>query len=176
MHALIVGGEFLGMPALVECGVKKLRQAVEMYRRNGFPGEYNSPNYTPVSLNPLAHIVEQAHDEEARELALTIERFFWQNLTLHWDPRCGLPTGLFSRGATLIRKTTHGDIHPAPQNRMSQGISDACVANSDGNRGSLRDPLAGETIRRAYDMRRRSQVAAGPSPALHYRRRLLCSA
>ena len=98
MHALIVGGEMLGMPELVQVGITKLRQALEMYRRNGFPCEYNSPNYTPVSLNPLANIVEQAQSEEARKLALILERFFWQDLALHWDPRCGLPTGPFSRG------------------------------------------------------------------------------
>ncbi|MFA6293769.1 MAG: hypothetical protein WC637_18420 [Victivallales bacterium] len=97
MHALIVGGEMIGMPELVKVGIFRLKQAVEMYRRNGFPCEFNSPNYTPVSLNPLANIVEQAQSEEARELALVIERFFWQDLALHWDSRCGLPAGPISR-------------------------------------------------------------------------------
>lgn len=98
IHALVVGGELLGLPSLVELGLAKLRQAIELLARNGFPCEYNSPNYTPVSLNPLANLVEQAANPEARELALRLERFYWQDLALHWDARCGLPAGPFSRG------------------------------------------------------------------------------
>ena len=48
-------------------------------------------------MNPLANIVEQAHDPEARELALRVERFFWQDVALHFDGRVGLPAGPFSR-------------------------------------------------------------------------------
>jgi hypothetical protein len=88
----------LDEPGCVQLGLKKLRQAVEVYQRNGFPCEYNSPNYTPVSLNPLANIVEQAHDEEAKALALQLEHFFWQDLALHFDSRACLPAGPFSRG------------------------------------------------------------------------------
>ena len=97
IHALIVGGEMLGLPHLVEKGLQKLRGAVEVYERNGFPCEYNSPNYAPVSLQPLASIVEQAANAEARELALRVEHFFWQDVALHFDPAAGLPTGPMSR-------------------------------------------------------------------------------
>jgi hypothetical protein len=69
-----------------------------MFQRSGFPCEYNSPNYTPVSLNPLANIVEQAQSEEARELALHLEKLYWRDAALHFDPRCGLPAGPYSRG------------------------------------------------------------------------------
>lgn len=97
IHALIVGGELLGFPHLVEQGLKKLRGAVEVFERNGFPCEYNSPNYAPVSLQPLAGVVEQAENGEARELALRLERFYWQDVALHFDPAAGLPTGPMSR-------------------------------------------------------------------------------
>lgn len=100
MHALILGGELLGSRHLVEVGLHKLRQAVAVYRRNGLPCEYNSPTYTPVSLVPLAHLAMHAQDGEARDIALRIERFFWQDLALHWDPRAGLPAGPLSRGYT----------------------------------------------------------------------------
>ncbi|HEY3396774.1 MAG TPA: hypothetical protein VGM19_03855 [Armatimonadota bacterium] len=98
MHALIVGGERLDLPQYVERGLFKLRQAVELFERTGFPCEYNSPNYTPVSLNPLSCIVEQAQSEEARDLALRLEHFYWQDLAVHFDSRCGLPAGPYSRG------------------------------------------------------------------------------
>ena len=98
MHALVVGGEMLDLPKYVDLGLFKLRQAVELFQRTGFPCEYNSPNYTPVSLNPLANIVEQAQNEEARELALRLEKLYWQDAAVHFDPKCGLPAGPYSRG------------------------------------------------------------------------------
>lgn len=97
MHALVVGGELLGENHWVQVGLHKLRQAVEVYQRNGFPCEYNSPNYSPVSLNPLANIVEQAANAEACELALWIENFVWRDVALHFDAHVGLPAGPFSR-------------------------------------------------------------------------------
>lgn len=100
MHALILGGELLGSRQLVETGLHKLRQALAVYRRNGLPCEYNSPTYTPVSLVPLAQLADHAREPEARDLALRLERFFWQDLALHWDPRAGLPAGPLSRGYT----------------------------------------------------------------------------
>ena len=98
VHALVLGGELLGSRHLVEVGLRKLRQAVAVYRRNGFPCEYNSPTYTAVSLVPLAQLAGHARDSEVRDLALRLERFFWQDLAVHWDPRAGLPAGPFSRG------------------------------------------------------------------------------
>jgi len=99
-HVMIAGGEMLDQPHLVQQGLKRLRDAVEVYERNGFPCEYNSPNYTPVSLQPLASIVEMTKNEEARDLALRIERFFWQDLALHFDSRTGICTGPLSRCST----------------------------------------------------------------------------
>lgn len=96
-HALILGGEMLGDARLVGVGLHRLRQAVEVFQRSGFPCEYNSPNYAPVSLQPLAGIVERAQNDEARDLALRLERFYWQDVALHFDPRPGVPTGPMSR-------------------------------------------------------------------------------
>ena len=98
MHALVVGGELLELPQYVDLGIGKLRQAVEMFERTDFPCEYNSPNYTGVSLNPLSNIVEQAHSAEARELAARLEKLYWHDLAVHFDPQCGLPAGPYSRG------------------------------------------------------------------------------
>ncbi len=104
MHALIVGGELVGDPALVEVGLMRLHQAMEVFERNGFPCEYNSPNYTPVSLQPLAAMVGGAKSTEARELALRLERFYWQDLALHFDPRAGVMAGPMSRASANDRQ------------------------------------------------------------------------
>ncbi len=97
IHALIVGGEMLGDKFLVERGLFRLRQAHELFHRNGFPCEYNSPNYTPVSLQPLAMLVAHTKSDEACELALALEQFYWQDAALHFDPNVGLPTGPMTR-------------------------------------------------------------------------------
>ena len=96
-HALILGGEMLGDPHLSERGLDKLRDAAEVFQRCGFPCEYNSPTYSPVSLQPLAGIAEHSQSAEARALALRLERFYWQDVALHFDGRTGLPAGPMSR-------------------------------------------------------------------------------
>lgn len=98
MQALILGGELLGDASLISRGLAKLRQAVEFFTHAGFPCEYNSPTYTFVSLVPLAGIAHHAQHPEARQLALTLERFYWQDAALHFDQRVGLPAGPFARG------------------------------------------------------------------------------
>jgi len=97
IFTLVVGGELLGVPHLVERGLFRLRQAREFFQRTGFPCEYNSPNYAPVSLQPLASLVEHTQNEEARDLGLMLERFYWQDVALHFDPNAGLPTGPMTR-------------------------------------------------------------------------------
>ncbi|HEY3330543.1 MAG TPA: hypothetical protein VGK19_11010 [Capsulimonadaceae bacterium] len=97
IHTLIVGGELLELPDMVERGLFKLRQAVDVFKRTDFPCEYNSSTYTGVSLQPLASLIESAKNEEARELALKLEQFYWRDVALHFDPRAGVPTGPMSR-------------------------------------------------------------------------------
>jgi hypothetical protein len=82
-HALILGGQYLNQ---------------SLFSRNDFPSEYNSPNYLPVSLKPLAELVKHCHNDEARDMALWLERFHWNDLAEHFDARVGLPAGPFSRG------------------------------------------------------------------------------
>ena len=98
MHALVLGGEILNDKRMVQIGLAKLKQAVAFFAHAGFPCEYNSPTYSFVSLVPLAGIVEHTRHPEARELALKLERFYWQDVALHFDARVGLPAGPFARG------------------------------------------------------------------------------
>lgn len=97
-HALILGGQYLNQPRFIEVGLKRLQQAVTIFSRNDFPSEYNSPNYLPVSLKPLAELVMHCDNDEARDMALWLERYHWNDLAEHFDARVGLPAGPFSRG------------------------------------------------------------------------------
>ncbi|MAX26735.1 MAG: hypothetical protein CMJ19_19760 [Phycisphaeraceae bacterium] len=97
-HALILGGEFLNQPSYIDVGLKRLDQAITVFKRNDFPSEYNSPNYLPVSLKPLAELVNHTSNSQARDMAMQLEQVHWHDLAEHFDGRVGLPTGPFSRG------------------------------------------------------------------------------
>ena len=97
-QSLILGGRLLGQQKFIDIGLKRLDQAVTTFKRNDFPSEYNSPNYLPVALKPLAELVNHADNDEARDMALWLEQFHWNDLAEHFDGRIGLPVGPYSRG------------------------------------------------------------------------------
>lgn len=96
-QALLVGGRMLGRDDLCETGLNRLREARQVYRRNGFPCEFNSPNYAPVSLQPLATIAGWGEATEAGELARELEAFIWRDVAVHFDARAGVCAGAMSR-------------------------------------------------------------------------------
>lgn len=97
-QSLILGGRLLGQQKFIDIGLKRLDQAMTVFKRNDFPSEYNSPNYLPVSLKPLAELVNHTDIAEAREMALWLEHFHWNDLAEHFDGRVGLPAGPYCRG------------------------------------------------------------------------------
>lgn len=97
-HAMICAGEWLGQKHFVQMGLNRLEQSITTFSRNDYPSEYNSPNYQPVSLKPLAELAEMTQDQSARQMATWLEHYHWNDLAHHFDARVGLPTGPFSRG------------------------------------------------------------------------------
>lgn len=97
-QALILGGEWFGQQHFIDLGLKRLHQATTLFERNDFPSEYNSPNYLPVSLKPLAELANHTQHHEAQQLAIALERFHWNDLAEHFDGRVGLSAGPFCRG------------------------------------------------------------------------------
>ncbi len=96
-QALLIGGGMLERADLQSTGLQRLREARRVYRRNGFPCEFNSPNYAPVSLQPLASIGTWGAGTEAGDIALELEAFLWNDLAVHFDSRGGVCAGAMSR-------------------------------------------------------------------------------
>jgi len=66
--------------------------------RTDLSEEFNSPNYSPISLLAMAEIVNLIEDEPAREAAARIERRLWQEMLCFHHPRLGGLSGPYSRG------------------------------------------------------------------------------
>ena len=60
--------------------------------------EFNSPNYSPLTLSAIASIACREEDEEVRAIAGRIERRLWEELLAFHHPRLRQQSGPFSRG------------------------------------------------------------------------------
>ena len=59
--------------------------------------EWNSPTYSPVSLQALAKIVECIDDPEAKQLALDVQFAIWRELLAMYHPALDVSCGPYSR-------------------------------------------------------------------------------
>ncbi len=59
--------------------------------------EFNSPNYSPISVHCMAKIIELVDDPAAKALALQIELKLWRELLSFYHPALGVSCGPFSR-------------------------------------------------------------------------------
>ena len=84
VHNSILGGELLGDGALVDRGVRRLREWAVRTKADGAPHEFNSATYSAVQINALAGIVGLAKSDEARTLALEMEELLWRHVARHF--------------------------------------------------------------------------------------------
>ncbi|MDG0813522.1 hypothetical protein [Cohnella rhizosphaerae] len=98
---LILGGQLLGNREAVDYGIWNLRQFRAMLVRSGINSEFNSPTYTGLTIRAMGEIAEHAEDEEARALALGIERRLWIDLAARFHPEMGVLAGPYSRAYTV---------------------------------------------------------------------------
>ena len=59
--------------------------------------EWNSPNYTPISLHCMAKVVELSDDPEVRAQALEVEKFIWRQVLAMYHPFLDLQCGPYAR-------------------------------------------------------------------------------
>lgn len=78
-------------------GMNALRALAHHSEHEPVFAEYNSPNYTPVSLHYLSAIVELIDDAAVRELALEIEMKLWREVLNMYHPELDIPCGPYSR-------------------------------------------------------------------------------
>ncbi|MFA6292102.1 MAG: hypothetical protein WC637_09990 [Victivallales bacterium] len=95
--ALVLGGEYMGNPDLVDFSRERLSQLDHILDLRGYINECNSPTYSGISLMYLAELAEYAQDETIRRMALRAEQRVWQETLLHFHPILRQQVGPFSR-------------------------------------------------------------------------------
>ena len=96
-YTLVMGGQFLGRPELVEEGRARLRQFQQLLTRRGVATEYNSPVYSPIQLLAMAELANSAKDEEIRRTALACEHRILADLLGHLHRETAQIAGPYSR-------------------------------------------------------------------------------
>jgi hypothetical protein len=88
---LICGGEMAGESWASDLGVRRLRRFQDRiggfrstHLRQAEMSEYNSLTYTALDLAFLALIAEFAERDDARRIALELERGLWRNVCMHF--------------------------------------------------------------------------------------------
>jgi hypothetical protein len=71
--------------------------------------EFNSPNYSALSIAAISEIVNWIDDDEARAAAVRIERRLWEELLGFHHPRLFVPSAPFSR-AYMADTVAHGSL------------------------------------------------------------------
>ena len=79
-------------------GINLLRLLEAQLQRTRLAEEFNSPNYSPLTLMGIASVVCWEEDDDVRAIAERIERRLWEELLAFHHPRLGQQSGPFSRG------------------------------------------------------------------------------
>jgi len=82
--ALALIGEYFDDKDLIREAERRIRRIEEIRTRKGFPSEYNSPTYTPLSITSFAMLANDTSLARLRELAIRCEQWFWKDVALHY--------------------------------------------------------------------------------------------
>lgn len=112
---LILLGQYLNEPGLVEQGRANLREWFEWTRTNGIT-EYNSTTYTGIDMDCATQLVRLAKDPHDRETGMAILQLLWIEVSANWFEPAKRMGGSHSRdynyllglGATDVQLTGNG--------------------------------------------------------------------
>lgn len=93
VFALAIMGEYFEDAHLTQLAWHRLETLRQLKQRRGFPSEYSSPTYTPLSVLSFACLANGTRDEGMRDTAVELERWFWQDLALHYHAPSGTHAG-----------------------------------------------------------------------------------
>ncbi len=91
-------GTVLGIDYLQKAGVAKAQAIFRLYQAHKTFSEYNSPTYYGVNLIGLALWREMSFSKELREMAHSLEKDFWQEIVLFYNPVLKNMAGPYFRG------------------------------------------------------------------------------
>lgn len=101
----LVGGELIGDETSVQYGRKRLQRLHDYTIRLGTFVEFNSPCYTPITIEELHHIHEETQDSISVTLAKRLHYMAWQMMAERYHPRTKEWAGPHSRSySTMLGK------------------------------------------------------------------------
>jgi hypothetical protein len=92
-----LGGELLGDEQIAERGYGRLEEFVSLVAENGGLFEFNSPNYTQVTLRAMALVRDHSKNPRARMLAELCAHRIALGIALRLHPETGTLAGPYSR-------------------------------------------------------------------------------
>ncbi|MBD0379924.1 hypothetical protein [Paenibacillus sedimenti] len=93
----LVGGEVIGQETLVQYGRNRLQRLYDYTMRLGTFVEFNSPCYTPITIEELQHIHEEAKDSISIKLSERLLHVAWKMMAERYHPRTKEWAGPHSR-------------------------------------------------------------------------------
>lgn len=109
VFALAIMGEYFDDAELTKVAWQRLETLRQLKLRRGFPSEYSSPTYTPLSVLSFACLANATRDDAMRQTALELERWFWTDLALHYHAPSGTHAGPHSRSYYRDFEGGHSD-------------------------------------------------------------------
>ncbi|NOU85418.1 hypothetical protein GC102_06440 [Paenibacillus sp. LMG 31460] len=122
----LVGGEVIGQEKLVQYGRNRLQRLYDYTMRLGTFVEFNSPCYTPITIEELHHIHKETKDPDSIRLTERLQHIAWKMAAERYHPRTKEWAGPHSRSYSpmlnrssleydIIRQVLENDPDPDPQ-------------------------------------------------------------
>lgn len=96
----LVGGEIIGQEHLIQYGRNRLQRLYDYTMRLGTFVEFNSPCYTPITIEELHHIHEETKDPVSIRLTELLLHMAWKMMAERYHPRTKEWAGPHSRSYT----------------------------------------------------------------------------
>ncbi|MFC0213004.1 hypothetical protein ACFFK0_11150 [Paenibacillus chartarius] len=98
----LVGGEVIGAEEFVEYGRNRLRRLLDYTMRLGTFVEFNSPCYTPITIEELHHVHTETNDPVSIDLSERLLHWAWKMTAEHYHPRTKQWAGPHSRSYSAM--------------------------------------------------------------------------
>lgn len=152
---LILLGQYLGEPGLIDQGRANLREWFEWTQTNGIT-EYNSTTYTGIDMDCATQLVRLAKDPRDRETGMAIMQLLWIEVAANWFEPAKRMGGSHSRDYNYLLGLGATDVQLAANGWIPAGKVETLGAEASGRvwvaprewSDSIRNTVPREVIQR----------------------------
>ncbi|MBQ2709757.1 MAG: hypothetical protein IJF67_15905 [Clostridia bacterium] len=101
-YVTLFAGEMMGEESFFQYGKQRLQKLYDYNMSKGSFSEFNSPTYTFVCLQDLAHLIDDIRDGECRRLAEELSDLAWMTIALHYHTATGQLAGPHDRAYDIL--------------------------------------------------------------------------